>query len=163
MTAASPTPPAPMIPSGRPPGEATAFRTAPTPVMTAQAAIAATSGGTPSGTLATLVSDTTTRSAKHETPMRWWIRSSPPCPSVRCRRVVPSNSPFVLANTPPYRQSTGLPRTQASHSPQRGRQRRATRSPTATRAPAPGPSASTMPAPSWPTTTGSRAARSPVM
>ena len=97
-------------------------------MITAHAEMAAISGGTPSGTRSTLVSETTTRSAKQETPIRWWMRSPP-----RCRRVVPSISPLVDASTRPKRQSTGLPATHASHSPQRGRQSRATRSPTDTR------------------------------
>ena len=49
---------------------------------------------------------------------------------------MPSISPLVVASTRPNRQSTGLPATHASHSPQRGRQSSATRSPTDTRPPA---------------------------
>ena len=74
MTAARPTPPVPKTASGRPAGRCTAFSTAPTPVITAHAEMAAISGGTPSGTGSTLVSETTTRSAKQETPIRWWMR-----------------------------------------------------------------------------------------
>ena len=143
MTAASPTPPAPTTSSGRPEARSTALSTAPTPVITAQAEIAAISVGTSSGTGSTLVSDTTTCSAKQETPIRW-CSVSPPA----CSRLVPSIRPFVLARTRPKRQSTGLPETHAGHSPQRGRHCRATRSPTATRPAVRGPSASTTPAPS---------------
>ena len=51
---------------------------------------------------------------------------SPPRAAGSCR---PSGR-CVVASTRPKRQSTGLPATHASHSPQRGRQSSATRSPT---------------------------------
>ena len=53
-----------------PGGPVHGVQTAPTPVITAHAEMAAISGGTPSGIGSTLVSETTTRSAKHETPIR---------------------------------------------------------------------------------------------
>jgi hypothetical protein len=158
MTAASPTPPAPMTSSARPAHSPTTLSTAPTPVTTAQPAIAAIRAGTPSGTGTTDFSDTTTCSAKLETPIRWYTSR----PSSR-RRVVPSSgSPFVLACTFPSSHITGCPITQYRQRPQRGRHSIVTRSPGATDS-TPSPTASTVPLPSWPTTIGSRHGRSPVM
>ena len=70
MIAHSPTPPAPITSSERPAQSRATFSTAPTPVMTAQAVMAAISGGIDSGTLTTDISDTTACSAKQETPIR---------------------------------------------------------------------------------------------
>ncbi len=158
MMLESPTPPAPKTSNGLPAASSTTLSTAPRPVMTAQPAIAAISGGTPSGTRTTDFSETTTRSAKQDTPRKWCSFSVP-----SCSREVPSGSPPVVAWILPSRHITGLPLTQASHSPQRGRHRSATRSPTATVPPARGPSCSTMPAPSCPSTTGSGQVICPVM
>ena len=102
--------------------------------------------------------DTTTCSAKLETPIRWYTSR----PSSR-RRVVPSSgSPFVLACTFPSSHITGCPITQYRQRPQRGRHSIVTRSPGATDS-TPSPTASTVPLPSWPTTIGSRHGRSPVI
>ena len=71
MTADRPTPPAPSTSSARPAQSPTTLSTAPTPVITAQPVIAAIAVGTPSEIFTTDFSETTARSAKHDTPMRW--------------------------------------------------------------------------------------------
>ena len=79
------------------------FNTAPTPVITAHPVIAATAGGTPSGIRTTDISDTTTCSARHDTPIRWctvW-------PSSRRRDVPSLGSPPDSACTRPRSHSTG--------------------------------------------------------
>ena len=136
----------------------TTFSTAPTPVMTAQPVMAAICGGTPAGTATTDFSETTTSSAKHETPMRWCTSA----PSSRNRVVPSSGRPPVAACTRPSSHMTGCPARQYAQLPQRGRHSSATVSPARTRW-TPAPTSVTTPAPSCPSTTGSGQRRSPVM
>ena len=158
ITADRPTPPAPMTSSARPAHSPTTLSTAPTPVITAQPVMAAIGEGIASGTLTTDFSETTARSAKHDTPIRWWTSR----PSRRSRVVPSSGRPPVVACTRPSTHITGCPARQWRQRPQRGRQSSATRSPGRTLS-TPAPTASTTPHPSWPTTTGSGTRRSPVM
>ena len=149
MPAARPTPPAPTTTRESPAHAPTTFVTAPTPVTTAHPAIAATAAGMLSRTFTALRSGTTTCSAKHDTPRKWFIRSLP------CRsRPGPSSSPPPWACTGPKTHMTGWPRRQGGHEPQLGRHINATRSPGATDV-TPSPTAATRPAPSCPSPAGS--------
>ena len=119
------------------------LRATPTPVITAQPAIAAISAGMSSGTGTTLRSWTTTRSAKLDAPSRWCTG-----PSVSRMRVVPSNSPPDWAWTAPISHRIGAPTMHWRHRPQLGRHNRATRSPTRIAPRVRSPTARTRPAPS---------------
>ena len=126
------------------------LRTAPTPVTTAHPMRAATAGGVPSGIRMTDSCASTARSAKHETPRKWCTRS-PRTDS----RLVPSSRPPVETWRLADVHSAGRPDEQNAQWPHRGRHMSTTWSPGATRV-TPGPTASTTPAPSWPSTIGRR-------
>ena len=100
-------------------------------------------------------SGTTAYSEKQAVRVMWWTS----CP-LRCRRTVPSNIMKRGVSTPS--QSTGRPTTQWWQWPQLGRKLRITWSPGLDRV-TPGPTFSTTPAPSCPSTIGSGIVHSPII
>ena len=92
-------------------------------------------------------SGTTVWEAKQDIWSNWAIFISP-----LCSLLVPSN--WDMTNLPRVRQRLGLPITQFSHLPQVDTKAITTRSPGATEV-TPSPTSSTVPAASWPRTTGS--------
>ena len=121
---------------------------APSPVDSPQANTHARSGGASALTTASAISGITVYSANVDVPMKWRI-SSPP----RLSRVVPSGRwpRPCSARMAMHRLVRGL--MQCSHSPHWGLNSVTTRSPSRT-SDTPGPTFSTMPAPSWPSTVG---------
>src|SRR6202035_6092091 len=153
-TALLPTPPDPKITTVWPARTSPARTAEPQPVGTPQATSAATSKPSHSGILTTEYSCTTAYCenvpSTHRPP-----KSSPPW----WKRNVPSGNIPVPAFLPASH-SIWRPVEQYLHLPQAGMNEQVTWSPTATRVTA-GPTASTMPAPSCPPTTGRRIGASP--
>ena len=101
------------------------------------------------------VSGTTAYSAKQATLPMWWMRCSP-----LCRRCVPS---IMFGPVAMWKSHTcELPERHDLQRPQAGTNDRITCWPGRTDV-TPGPTASTVPAPSWPSTTGSAMGASPCM
>src|SRR3954468_16526241 len=153
-TALLPTPPAPKITTVSPACTPAACTALPQPVGTPQPTRAATSNGRSSGILMTEYSLTTACCEKvpstHRPPKSspfWWNRN------------VPSGNSPVEAFLPSS-QRFCRPVEQYRHLPQAGMKEQTTWSPTCTLV-TPGPTASTIPAPSCPPTTGKRIIASP--
>ena len=148
MTHESPTPPRPMTATVDPAGTSAVLSTAPTPVETPQPISAATSGGTPSGI-------GTTALAGHDlvpcSSSRSRDRRGPAIRPAGMRRVVPSAWAWRRDGEP--EQSHWRPRWHSRQRRHGAYQVRATGRPM-TPGSSPGPTASTMPAPSWPITMG---------
>ena len=121
---------------------------APIPVESPHAKSAARSSGASRSTLARAISGMTVHSANVDVPMKWRIGS----PS-RERRVVPSGRKpwFCMSRIARQRFVRGL--RQWMHSPHWGENSVTTWSPGSTSV-TPSPTASTTPAPSWPSTVG---------
>ena len=140
-----PTPPQPNT-TARSPGRTCAvLKTAPTPVIAAQPISAATSRSVPPGSSTACVAGITTCSAKHAVAMKW-PRSRPRAR----RRELPSGMRW---RCDPISQSAGEPEAHQRQRPQAVTHASATASSTFG-ASTPGPTASTTPAPSWPSTIG---------
>ncbi len=121
---------------------------APSPVESPQANRQACSNGASGLTFANAISGITVYSAKVEQPMKWRISS----PS-REIRVVPSGRWPLFCSSRIARQRLVRGSRQWTHSRHWGEKRVTTWSPGASE-PTSGPTASTMPAPSWPSTVG---------
>jgi hypothetical protein len=121
---------------------------APSPVDRPQANRQARSSGASAGTLASAISGITVASAKVLVPMKWRIGS----PS-RDRRVVPSGRKPMFCCSRMARQRLVRGSLQCTHSRHCGEKSVTTWSPGATEL-TPSPTASTTPAPSWPSTVG---------
>ena len=149
-----PTPPQPITAARSPIRTFATLRTAPMPVTAPQPSSAACQSGTLGASGTTPAAATTARSAKQATV-------SACCsgvPSGSARRDVPSISVPRTPASPAGPQSVGRPPRQALQAPHDGIMQSTTRSPGAT-CTTPSPTASTVPAPSCPSTIGQR--RSP--
>ena len=140
-----PTPPQPNTTARSPGRTAAVLKTAPTPVIAAHPISAATSRSVPSGSSTACVAGTTTCSAKHAVAMKW-PRSRPRARS----RELPSGMRW---RCDPISHRAGEPEAHARQRPHAVTHASATASPTRG-ASTPGPTASTMPAPSCPSTIG---------
>jgi hypothetical protein len=147
-TAPSPTIPAPKTTHVLPGSTPARYRTAPRPVESPQANRHAASSGASGETLASAISGITVASANAEQPMKW--RSGSPS---RESRVVPSGRWPAFCCSRMAMQMLVLPLRQFTHSPHCGENSVTTWSPTASLE-TPSPTASTMPAPSCPSTQG---------
>ncbi len=146
-----PTPPQPKTATDSPAWTRPTFRTAPNPVTTPQPSSAACHSGSSRGTGTAPPAATTAYSAKHAV-------CRPCCsgvPSGRRSRLVPSISNprmlFAVAGSHRF----GRPARQVRHARQAGTKQNATGSPGRTCV-TPSPTSSTIPAPSWPSTSGQR-------
>ncbi len=140
MTAALPTPPQPMTATVSPRETLPVLTAAPRPAITPQPSSPAAAGEAAGSTLVHCPAATRVFSAN--APMPRAGESSVPSSSViRCSAL------WVL------KQYWGRPRRQARHWPQTARQLRMTKSPGATSV-TPSPTASTIPAASWPSRNG---------
>ena len=133
-----PTPPQPMTTTLRPTPTPAVLTTAPKPVSTPQAMSEATSNGMSAGTEATWLWWTTTCSAKAPMRMPWTMLSPSLAVSGLCRSSGNTSS-----------QNTGAPPEHEGQKPQERISVATTGSPTFRRV-TPGPTASTIPAASWP-------------
>ena len=146
MMTLRPTPPQPTTATVLPGCTLAENTTAPTPVGTQQPIIAATSIGTGALVGTHPVSGTTAYSAKQATLPMWWMYWLP-----LCSRQVPS---YILGPVAMWLSHTlELPSRQDLQRPQAGTKDRITCCPGFTEV-TPGPTRSTVPAPSWPRTTG---------
>ena len=150
-TTCSPTPPQPITATLSPRRTPAALRTAPAPVTTPQPSSEACHSGMSAVSGTAPAAATTVRCAKHAVIRPCWSVS--PAPS--CRREVPSISVPRSALRPAGSQRLRRPARQARHCPHDGTNENATRSPGATCVTR-SPTASTTPAPSWPSTIGQR-------
>ena len=121
---------------------------APSPVESPQAKRQTCSKGASGLTLASAISGITVYSAKVEQPMKWRISSSP-----REIRVLPSGRKPLFCCSRIAMQRLVRGSTQCTHSPHWGEKRVTTWSPSASEVTS-GPTRSTTPAPSWPSTVG---------
>ena len=147
--AAAPTPPTPITATESPGWVRATLRTAPTPVDTPHEIRAAVSGSRSFGTTAQFTAGLTVCALKLPRP-RVVAMSVPSAPCMR--NVLSANEPSGCAYVV---QNVFLPRRQLSHRPHGPTNRWTTWSPTSMPS-TPGPTASTMPAPSWPHTAGPR-------
>ena len=134
------------------------LKTAPTPVNTAQPNSAASAWSRPSASDPSFTHerrDTTTWSAKHDTPT-WWFSVSPPA----CKRRSPDSSVPAVLLAAPGSHSAGRPSMHGMQPPQLGMNTSTTRSP-ARRSVTPAPHSTTSPAASCPSTIGTGRGRSP--
>ena len=146
-----PTPPQPITAALSPMRGRATLRTAPMPVTAPQPSSAACHSGTPGASGTTPAAATTVRSAKHATVRPCWSG----VPSGSASRDVPSISVPRNPASPAGPQSVGRPARQALQAPHDGIMQKTTRSPGAT-CTTPSPTASTVPAPSCPSTIGQR-------
>src|SRR5690606_31274970 len=142
--ALSPMPPTPITTTDWPWATFARLNTAPTPVSTPQPMSDAEVSGTSSGIFTAWVALTTVSSQKTPRLANWnTFCGSSGSPLVNGRDSLPSD----------WRQKVGLPLSQLAHWPQLPSVDSTTWSPTATLVTS-GATASTSPAPSWPSTTG---------
>ena len=139
-TAAAPTPPQPMTATDRPRPTLPVLIAAPSPAITPQPSSPTAAARASGSTLVHWPAATRVFSAKAPMP-RAGLSS------------VPSSSVIFWVALKVAKQYQGSPRLQARQSPQTARQLRITKSPGATSV-TPSPTASTMPAASWPSRNG---------
>ena len=155
MITLMPTPPQPTTATELPGVTLALLTTAPTPVGTQHPIRAAWAMGVGMSMGTQPISGITEYSAKQATLPMWWMRVSP-----LCSRWVPSSmfAPVAMC----WSHTWELPDRQELHRPQAVTKERITCCPGRTDV-TPGPTASTVPAPSWPSTTGSAMGASPCM
>src|SRR5262249_19566441 len=149
-TQLSPMPPTPKTAIDAPASTRARFSTAPTPVMIPHPIRAARSNGTRGSTGMALCSRTSVSSAKAEALANWYAGVP---------RIANGVVSFGLGA---WRHAVGLPPSHAAHRPQCASVDRMTASPSFTLV-TPGPTASTTPAPSCPSTTGTGYGMVPLM
>src|ERR1035437_9030833 len=147
----SPTPPQPITQTRSPIRTPAAWLTAPKPVITPQPSSAACHSGISSGIGIAPAAVTTACSAKQATVSPCWRT----VPSAARSRELPSSSVPATEVRPTGSHSVRRPLRQAGQTPQGGTRQKTTGAPGA-RPVTSSPTASTIPAPSWPSTIGQR-------